>query len=315
MDEYRQPSRRAFVKQAAMVAAGAPLLSNALSYPTSSLQVHVFSKHLQFLNYTEMAAAAADIGFDGVDLSVRPGGHVEPKEVATQLPQAVESIRQKGLLSTMMVTGINHLHDPVNQKVLETAASSGIKFYRMGWYRYPDNTPLPEALQTFQHQMSALADLNQKLGLTGAYQNHAGNYVGASIWEIWQLLQHTSDKTMGCQYDIRHAVVEGGLSWQNGLRLIHSRIHTIVAKDFVWEKTPKGWNLKNVPLGEGMVDFKTYFGLLKKYNIEVPVSLHFEYDLGGAEHGDRQVNTQTQQLVFTAMRQDLERLKKYWQEA
>jgi hypothetical protein len=36
-----------------------------------------------------------------------------------------------------------------------------------------------------------------------------------------------------------------------------------------------------------MVDFKTYFELYKELNIEAPVSIHYEYDLGGAEHGDK----------------------------
>ena len=47
------------------------------------------------------------------------------------------------------------------------------------------------------------------------------------------------------------------------------------------------WSIKNVPLGEGMVDFKQYFELYKSLEIEAPVSIHYEYDLGGAEHGDK----------------------------
>ena len=34
-------------------------------------------------------------------------------------------------------------------------------------------------------------------------------------------------------------------------------------------------------------DFKKYFELYKSMNIEAPVSIHYEYDLGGAEHGDK----------------------------
>ena len=36
-----------------------------------------------------------------------------------------------------------------------------------------------------------------------------------------------------------------------------------------------------------MVDFKQYFESYKTLNIEGPVSIHYEYDLGGAEHGNR----------------------------
>ena len=35
-----------------------------------------------------------------------------------------------------------------------------------------------------------------------------------------------------------------------------------------------------------MVDFSKYLELYKAMNIEAPVSIHYEYDLGGAEHGD-----------------------------
>ena len=109
--------------------------------------------------------------------------------------------------------------------------------------------------------------------------------MGASPWETYQLLENTDPDHLGAQYDIRHAVVEGGLSWKNGLRLLQPRIKTIVFKDFLWVNKNGKWDVENTPLGEGMVDFKTYIGLLKNYQLQVPVSLHFEYPLGGAEHG------------------------------
>ena len=45
------------------------------------LKIHIFSKHLQFLIYKDMAEAAAEMGFDGIDLTVRPNGHVLPERV------------------------------------------------------------------------------------------------------------------------------------------------------------------------------------------------------------------------------------------
>jgi hypothetical protein len=63
-----------------------------------------------------------------------------------------------------------------------------------------------------------------------------------------------------------------------------------------------------------MVDFQKYFSLLKGYNVNVPVSLHFEYPLGGAEHGESKI-TVDKKVVFDAMRRDLQRLHKTWQSA
>lgn len=53
-----------------------------------------------------------------------------------------------------------------------------------------------------------------------------------------------------------------------------------------------------------MVDFNRYFSLLKKYKITVPVSLHLEYDLGGAEHGDTTLSIDKKE-VFKHMEKDL----------
>ncbi|MGY8915088.1 MAG: sugar phosphate isomerase/epimerase, partial [Flavobacteriales bacterium] len=74
------------------------------------------------------------------------------------------------------------------------------------------------------------------------------------------------------------------------------------------------WEAINVPIGEGMVDFKKYFKLLKHYHLKPPVSLHLEYDLGGAEKGDREISVD-KKLVFDAMKRDLNKVQQLWKEA
>ncbi len=51
----------------------------------------IFSKHLQWLDYESMAGAAARLGFDGIDLTIRPGGHVPPEQAEEKLPRVVEA--------------------------------------------------------------------------------------------------------------------------------------------------------------------------------------------------------------------------------
>src|ERR1700730_826997 len=58
------------------------------------LKISVFSKHFQWTNCHEMAAIAKDVGFDGIDLTVREGGHVMPERVEEDLPKAAEDIRR-----------------------------------------------------------------------------------------------------------------------------------------------------------------------------------------------------------------------------
>jgi sugar phosphate isomerase/epimerase len=290
------------------------LFSLFSSANASPLKIHIFSKHLQFLNYKDMAEAAAEMGFDGIDLTVRPDGHVSPERVEIDLPKAAEAMRKAGLAPLMMVMAVQDADNNTDKKVLEVAAKSGFKYYRMKWFAYPEGKSMPESLQFFAQKIKDLSLLNNKLQLTGCYQNHSGTLVGAAVWELWELLKEADKKYMGLQYDIHHATVEGGLSWQNGLRLIQSQIKTIAIKDFKWENKNGEWVVQDTPLGQGMVDFATYFKLLKRYQVNVPVSLHFEYPLGGAEHGNTKLSVD-KKVVFDAMKKDLQKVRELWQQA
>ncbi|MFA6946961.1 MAG: sugar phosphate isomerase/epimerase family protein [Pedobacter sp.] len=314
-------SRRKFIKSSVIAGTLLPFMSTDLyadmlksKKVADPLNVSVFSKHLQFLNYADMADAAANIGFDGVDLTVRPKGHVLPERVEMDLPKAVEAIKKAGLASTMITTAVQDANDPSDRKLLATASGLGIKYYRMNWLKYPEGKSIPEAMIQFKKTLTEISHLNRKLGITGCYQNHSGNLAGASIWELWEILKNADQRNMGVQYDIRHAVVEGGMSWKNGLSLIYPHIKILAIKDCVWTKRNGTWIVENVPLGEGMVDFKAYFKLLKEFKIQVPISLHYEYPMGGAEHGASSITTDNK-VVFAAMKRDLIKLQQLWQEA
>jgi len=261
-----------------------------------------------------MAEAVAEMGFDGIDLTVRPDGHVKPERVEDDLPKDTEAMRKFGLAPLLMTTTVEDAGNSTDKKVLEVAFKLGIKYYRMNWFSYPEGKTITDSLKNFQQKIKELSYLNKELGLTGCYQNHAGNLVGASMWELWELLKEAEKQYMGLQYDIRHAVVEGGMSWQNGLRLVQPQIKTLAIKDFLWGKNDGEWNPQNVPLGEGMVDFKTYFKLLKQYQVNVPVSLHLEHPLGGAERGDTKISID-KKVVFAAMKKDLQKVHDLWKQS
>ncbi len=311
--------RRDFIHYSAMASALPFLPTGMMAAPATpapkDLEIHVFSKHLQFLDYKALGKMVKEMGFAGADLTVRPGGHVLPENVEKDLPKAVEGLRQAGLEPKMMTTAITDGSDPVNKTLLKTAAENGIEFYRLGWFKYPETGSITEAAKGYNLKMKEIARLNDETGIYGSYQNHSGaNYAGASLWEVQNILTGTSLPYVGCQFDIRHAVVEGGLSWKTSLRLIRERINTIVLKDFRWEKINGQWKPLNTPLGEGMVDFDAYFKLLKAANINVPVSLHLEYDLGGAEHGKKEISISRDQ-VYEAMIKDLKTAQSLWEKA
>ena len=278
-----------------------------------AFRISIFSKHLQWLDYNEMAKALDGIGFDGVDLTVRPGGHVLPDRVEEDLPKAAGAVAKRGKKIYMLTTSIDNADDPLTTRILKTASSLGIKHYRMGWGHYDNSRPVEENIKSMQLKLSKLAQLNEKYSISGEYQNHSGVaaegiYFGGAIWDIEKVLKEINSPWLGSQYDIYHATVEGANTWPVGLKLISPFIRSIDIKDFKWIEKDGKMRSEAVPLGEGMVDFRRFFSFLKENNLEIPVSLHFEYPLGGAENGASKLTMDSSNVV-SAMKKDLSFLK------
>ncbi|GAF03307.1 sugar phosphate isomerase/epimerase family protein [Saccharicrinis fermentans] len=312
-------SRRRFIRNAGVVSIATPLVSSpvmALSQATQAgvLKVHLFSKHLQFMDVQEAGQIAAELGFDGLDLTVRPHGHILPENVKTDLPIAIKDLQKSGLSCHMITTAITDVNNACDVEIIRVAAEEGVKFYRSNWFKYHKEKTMQESLHFYQKKIRELGEVNKKHGVVGCYQNHAGTAIGSSYWEIKELLKTVDAKYFGTQYDIRHAMVEGGLSWPNGLRLLKDHIKTMVLKDVKWGRVNGKWKLVNVPIGEGMVDFNTYFKSLKEDGLQPPVSLHLEYPLGGAESGSRTISVD-KKVIFDAMRKDLTAVHKLWRQA
>jgi L-ribulose-5-phosphate 3-epimerase UlaE len=90
-------------------------------------------------------------------------------------------------------------------------------------------------------------------------------------------------------------------------------VKTAVVKDFIWEKKDGKWQVKNVPIGEGMVDFVAFFKEMKAFGFAGPISMHFEYPM---PHEDKALSkTETRNKTITAMKKDLNRTREFMQEA
>ena len=308
MSEYYEAmSRRGFLTSSAAAIAGLAFSGSALAANYAQRKVSVFSKHLQWLDYGPMAELAAEIGFDGVDLTVRPRGHVLPERVQQDLPRAIKAVHDAGLNVDMITTRITDPDDPLTEKVLSTASRYGIANYRMGYIGYDDKIGVADTLENLKPRMAALAKLNEKYNIHGAYQNHTGTRIGGAIWDIWELVKNLDPKWIGCQYDIRHAVAEGGTSWPVRMKLLLPHVRSMVIKDFYWGQDAGKWRIVNCPVGEGMVDFPAYFEILNQARFDGPFSPHFEYDLPGEDMG----LTRRKQATVSLMKKDLGVLRSY----
>ncbi len=316
-----QPFDCAFSRRV-LLASGAALFARGLpaaaeeKAPPAKLKVAIFSKHLQFLEGEPLAAGAAEIGFDGIDLAVRKGGHVEPERVRQDLPKLVATIRRHGLEVPMLTTDIVDTQSPYAEDVLKTMSELGIQCYRWGTFKLDADRPLAQQLEELKPRVARLAALNARYRTTAMYHTHSGiGLVGASIWDLYIVLKDFDPQAVGVNYDIGHATIEGGFGgWINSLRITGPHLRGVAVKDFLWEKDKRDWKAEFKPLGTGMVRFPQFFNMLAGAHFSGPLQIHFEYPLGGAESGKRSIRLSKEE-VFAAMKRDLQQLRTYLREA
>jgi sugar phosphate isomerase/epimerase len=297
-------NRRTFLAVAASAsAAAAPVDPKGKPLP-----VCAFSKHFQWTTVPEAAKMCAEIGYDGVDLTVRTGGHVLPERVADDLPKAVEAIRAAGLEAPMITAGIIDVDSPHAEAIIRTATKLGIRNYRWGGFRYDTAKTITQQIAEFRAKSAALAELNKQYGACAMYHTHSGvGQFGASFWDIWMVLRDLDNQAVGVNLDIGHATVEGGLGgWINSTRLVLPMTRGIALKDFRWEKNAKGvWGVHWCAFGQGMVNFKQFAGMVKSAGFRGPLQLHMEYDeLGGADSG-RTTMTISRDEFMRLMKRDM----------
>ncbi len=276
--------------------------------PIASTSISVFSKTLHWIeDYQILANTIAEMGFDGIDLTVRPDGHVLPEKVETDLPKIVQAAKKANIKIPMMTTSILQA-DALSERVLKTSSGLGVEHYRMGWYHLDMQKDIMQQVDAFGQQMKGLDILNKKYKISGDYQNHGGQNLGAAVWDLFPIFKSINSPLTGCQYDVNHATAESGANWETGFRLIAPYIKSLAIKDFKYILQDGKLKKVGCPLGEGIVDWKKFLALIKQYNINVPITMHYEYDLGGAENGLRTIKMDKKEII-SAMKKDLALLK------
>jgi sugar phosphate isomerase/epimerase len=250
--------------------------AGAAAKPTLCL----FSKHLPWMGYPEMAKTLKAMGFPGVDLTVRPGGHVLPENAARDLPKAHEALESEGVALPMITTGLLSNDDPAARPTLYTAAKLGVPFFKLGYYRYRDVSELEGKLKEVKPQVDSLAALAEHAGICGGFHNHSGAYVGSAVWDSHSLLEDVNPAAIGFYFDPCHATIEGGMAgWEISFYRVAPRLKMVACKDFYWEKVKGRWAAVMCPLGQGMVDYPKFFQMLAKSGFTGPISLHVEYEI------------------------------------
>jgi len=282
--------RQLFAGMAAGATAAAQFRPGNGPKPRTTPAVCLYSQVLIKVPYDELGQVVRSLGADGCDLTVMPGGHVAPEQSAVDLMRAIEAVTGVGLDVPVITTAYTSFAEPTIRNVAAIAGEMGVPIFRAGQWKYPPGADIEGRLQEVQRDIAGLASLARAVNMTLAIRNVAGENVGAAIWDTNMLIRGLDPRTVGYDFDIGHAVEEGGVGgWSVALRLALPRIKMVTARDFVWAKDSSGaWKPAPCPLGEGMVDWPKLFAALAKIRFTGPISLPVDHqpkdELAGIRH-------------------------------
>lgn len=274
------------------------------------MQLVMFSKMLQEFDVAEMGRIVRDLGFDGVDLTVREAGHVLPQEVADKLEPAVATLADLGLTVPMITTGITSADDPTAEPIFRAAAACGIRRLKLGYWQVREFGTMREKIDEAAGYLVGIAKLAERHGVSANIHTHSGDFLSAISGVVWLLIRDYPREVIGAYPDLCHLSLEGARSgWKLGLDLLSTHANMVGVKNagLYRDKDAEGnvfWRGKLVPVGEGLTPMKEAFGYLKRIGFDGPCSFHSEYQ------GSFSFKDMTTPELIEQTRLDLEYVKK-----
>jgi L-ribulose-5-phosphate 3-epimerase len=239
--------------------------------------VIVYSQNLVQIEYPELGDIVKQMGFDGVDLSIQPGGHVEPRLANVDLVRAFEVMEGNTLAVPVITTALTTAMDRTAVPVLALAGMSGARLFRPGNWSYGATANLVGRLAEVQRDLAGLLSIGRQYNIASAFYNGIGDNVGSAVWDIQRIIEPLDPGLSGFYFDVANAAAQGGGGWEVALKLALPRLKAVAIQDFVWEKQSDRWQMSRCPLGKGMIDWPKFFQMLAQAGFMGPVTLEIGY--------------------------------------
>jgi sugar phosphate isomerase/epimerase len=277
-----------------------PLTPSPTAVPGGKPLLTLYSISLQWADYDEAAATAAEAGWPAIGWTVRGGGHVLPENVARDLPKAITAAKKAGLQVPIIITPIRDAEVQYAEAYLDTMSKLGLRYYQappLGQYDYTKD--LQPQLDIWKPRIEALQKLNEKYGTTVVYHTEGGaGNIGGGGWDLWLTIRDFDPKYIAMDLGLGHCTMKGGPEVWELIRFAHKNIVSIAGNDIRWAKKtdpPQGprrsdpsqdwpWTAEYVIPGTGMVNFKDHFAYLKSIGYAGSILHYSEYfvDVPGA---------------------------------
>ncbi len=166
----------------------------------SQNQFTVFTKPWPEKTLPELAKFVKELGFDGVELPVRPNFQVRPEGVARGLPEAARIFADHGL-------EIGSVAGPTDEATIAACGEAGVPIIRV-MARIDMSIGYSASEDNMRRQYDALVPLLEKHGVTIGVQNHCDYMIGSAIG-LMHLIEKYDPKHVGAVLDPAHCGLDG----------------------------------------------------------------------------------------------------------
>ena len=248
------------------------------------MQYILFTDNLADLEIDQVCKEAALAGFDGIDLTVRPGGHVLPKNVENGLSEARATADRHNMSIPMASTAITDVDSPYAEDVVASCAHYGINRIKLGYWKYKPFGTIKAQIDSAKTKLERILKLSKRYGVLPCVHVHSGDVLANGGAILYLILEGFSPDDVGAYVDPMHMTVEGGLfGWEMGLDLLSPWVALVGVKNFRWQETGRNaegqmeFRTQYVPLADGQANLPRFVKRLREIKYDGVVSLHSEY--------------------------------------
>lgn len=167
-----------------------------------SIAYSVFTKPWATMPISRLGEFVRSLGFDGIELPVRPGYQVEPERVAKDLPVAARQLEAVGV-KIFSVAG------PTDEATIVACDQAGVPIIRT-MARIGQGERYLEAEARLQREYDALLPLLDQHGVTIGVQNHCDRFVSGAVG-LRRLIEKYDARHVAAVWDAAHEALEGNL--------------------------------------------------------------------------------------------------------
>ncbi|MDR3689366.1 MAG: sugar phosphate isomerase/epimerase [Fimbriimonas sp.] len=193
----------------------------------NSVTFTVFSKPWK-LSLPELARHVAGLGFDGVELPVRPGYPVTPENIEKALPEAVRILGDHGLK-------VASIAGPTDERTFAACEASRISIVRI-CVGVRSDEPYLEGVARLQGELSDLVPALDRHRITLGLQNHFGRHDICNAMGLRYLAERFDPRHVGLVWDAGHNGLEGEAP-ETAIEIVWSHLCMVNLKSAFWRRT------------------------------------------------------------------------------